>query len=227
MIDKKDPARQKIVKRAMELEITSNPDQAAHSLGEITLADGQKGNAHVVHAVDPIITDGTEVVMINRSRDPGMGKPALPGGFLDPMEDGGVELPSQGAAREAAEEVGIKNLGEGVPIGTRNMNRPYDVRVAQKPLPQYGIEEGDIFMVSTQGVRFDVPELSHTTLVAGDDALPGSARRVKVSELTEDSVGIPDHLHMIQEALPEQFSNRADGDNWQGSLGDRLGRRID
>lgn len=228
MIDEKDPARDKIVKRAMALDIKGSPDQAAHSLGKITLADGREVNAHVVHAVDPIITDGHEVVMINRSRDPGMGKPALPGGFMDPTKGGGVESAVQAAAREAMEEVGVK-LQDGTLIGERNMNRPYDVRVAKGDglKASFGIGDGDVFMVSTQAVRFDVPDLSKTKLVAGDDALPGSARRVEVGTLTQDSVGIPDHLHMIQEALPEQFTNRADGNNWKDSLGDRSGRRID
>ncbi len=208
MIDKNDPARGEIVGRAQKLGITGTPDQAAHPLGEITLANGRTVHAHVVHAVDPIITDGHEVVMINRRNPPGMGKPALPGGFIDPAKGGGVESAIQAAAREAAEEVGIDlHQAKATLIGTRNMNRPFDIRVAANNglEEKYGIKGGDVFMVSTQAVRFDVPDLAKTRLVAGDDAAPGSARRVKIDSLTRDSLGIPDHLAMIEAALPECF----------------------
>ncbi|MFO1040938.1 MAG: NUDIX domain-containing protein [Planctomycetaceae bacterium] len=200
LIDAEDPARLEVVKRAQALGITGNPDKAAHPLGPITLADGRTVNAHVVHAVDPVISDGTELVMINRKHDPGMGKPALPGGFLDPTK-GGVETAVQAAIREAMEEVGIE-LGDGELLGQRNFNRPFDVRVARSELPQYGIAEGDIFMVSTQAVRFDVPDLARTALIAGDDAEPGSARRVKIDSLTKESVGVADHYDMIAMAFP-------------------------
>ncbi len=220
MINANDPAREEIAQRALTLGITGSPDQAVHHLGEITLADGTKVAAHVVHAVDPIITDGDEVVMINRSNEPGKGKPALPGGFIDPTKGGGIESAVQAAAREAMEEVGI-TLHDGTLVGTRNMNRPFDVRVAQKPLPQYDIAQGDIFMVSTQAVRFDVPDLKNTKLVAGDDALPGSARRVQIATLNKESVGISDHFDMIKEALPEQFTAPT---IWAGGLGKKSGR---
>lgn len=200
MIDAQDPVRFEIVKRAQALGITGNPDKAAHPLGPITLADGRTVHAHVVHAVDPIISDGVEIVMINRKHDPGMGKPALPGGFLDPTR-GGVETAVQAAIREAMEEVGIE-LGDGELLGRRNFNRPFDVRVATSELPQYGIAEGDVFIVSTQAVRFDVPDLAKTALVAGDDAEPGSARRVNIESLTKDSVGVSDHYDMIAAAFP-------------------------
>jgi 8-oxo-dGTP pyrophosphatase MutT (NUDIX family) len=204
MIDTDDPARLEIVERAKTLEITGSPDKAAHALGTITLADGKVVQAHVVHAVDPVITDGTHVVMINRKNDPGMGKPALPGGLIDPAKGGGVESAIQAAAREAMEEVGI-DLGkaQSTLIGTRNMDRPFDVRVAANDSlkEKYGIKEGDIFMVSTQAVRFDVPDLVNTSLTAGDDAAPGSARRVRIDSLTRNAVGIPDHFDMIIAAL--------------------------
>jgi ADP-ribose pyrophosphatase YjhB (NUDIX family) len=208
MIDNHDPARQEIVGRAQGLGITGRPDKAAHPLGKITLANGRTVNAYVVHAVDPIITDGHEVVMINRKNPPGIGKPALPGGFIDPVKGGGVESAIQAAAREAAEEVGIDlHQATATLIGTRNMNRPFDVRVAANNglEEKYGIKEGDVFMVSTQAVRFDVPDLAKTRLVAGDDAAPGSARRVKIDSLTKDSVGVPDHMAMIEAAFPDRF----------------------
>jgi 8-oxo-dGTP pyrophosphatase MutT (NUDIX family) len=208
MIDNSDPARWEIAGRAQKLGITGTPDQAAHSLGKITLADGRTVNAYVVHAVDPIITDGYEVVMINRKNPPGVGKPALPGGFIDPAKGGGVESAIQAAAREAAEEVGVNlHQAKATLIGTRNLNRPFDVRIATNNSleEKYNIKEGDVFMVSTQAVRFDVPDLAKTKLVAGDDAAPGSARRVKIDSLTKDSMGIPDHFAMIEAAFPDRL----------------------
>ncbi len=206
MIDDNDPARLEIARRAQELGIAGTPDKASHPLGEITLADGSIVNAHVVHAVDPVITDGNEVVMINRQNDPGMGKPALPGGFIDPAQGGSVESAVHAAAREAAEEAGVDLEAKATLIGTRNMYRPFDVRVAKDDglEEKYGIKKGDVFMVSTQAVRFDVPDLAHTKLTAGDDALPGSARRVRVDSLTRDSVGIADHFDMIKAALDKK-----------------------
>jgi 8-oxo-dGTP pyrophosphatase MutT (NUDIX family) len=204
LIEESDPARLEVSRRASALGITGNPDKAAQALGAITLADGKVVQAHVVHAVDPVITDGTYVVMINRRNDPGKGKPALPGGFIDPARGGGVESGIQAAAREAMEEVGV-DLGKAhaTLIGTRNMDRPFDVRVAVNDglKEKYGIESGDIFMVSTQAVRFDVPDLVHTSLTAGDDAAPGSARRVRIGSLTRDAVGVPDHFDMIMAAV--------------------------
>jgi pyruvate/2-oxoglutarate dehydrogenase complex dihydrolipoamide acyltransferase (E2) component len=119
-----------------------------------------------------------------------------------------VESAIQAAAREAAEEVGIDlHQAKATLIGRRNMNRPFDVRVAANGAleEKYGIKEGDVFMVSTQAVRFDVPDLAKTRLVAGDDAAPGSARRVKIDSLTRDSMGIPDHFAMIEAAFPDRF----------------------
>ena len=209
MIDNNDPARLEIVERAKQLGITGTPDKAAHELGPITLADGRIVQAHVVHAVDPIISDGDEVVMINRVNPPGKGMPALPGGLIDPTKGGGVESAVQAAAREASEEASAEGLEKvhSELIGTRNFDRPFDVRVATSNglFEKYGVKEGDIFLVSTQAVRFDVPGLKNTKLHAGDDAEPGTARRVEIASLTKDMMGIPDHFDMIVEAFPEKF----------------------
>ena len=208
MIDNNDPARFEIAERAKKLGITGNPDKASHALGSLTLANGKVVEAFVVHAVDAIITDGKMIVMINRSHEPGMGKPALPGGLMDPTNGGSVESAVQTGTREAAEEVGIDlSKAKATLIGTRNMDRPHDVRVAKDGglFEKYGISEGDIFMVSTQAVRFDVSDLANTKLTAGDDAQPGTARRVKINSLTKESVGIPDHFDMIVTAFPEHF----------------------
>ncbi|MGB9152496.1 MAG: NUDIX domain-containing protein [Alphaproteobacteria bacterium] len=192
--------RETVAQRAVALGITGTPDKAAHNLGPITLGNGKTVTAHVVHAVDPVITDGVEAVLIKRKNPPGQGLPALPGGFMDPVKGGGVESAVQAAAREAMEEVGVK-LSGGTLIGQRNMNRPYDVRTATIDLPQYGIAKDDIFMVSTQAVKFDVPDLRQTKLVAGDDAEPGSAGHFPIATLTRDTMGIADHYDMIVAAM--------------------------
>ena len=209
MLDAHDPARFEIAARAVKLGIAANPDKASHPLGQVVLADGRTVNAHVIHAVDAIIEDGTHIVMINRKQEPGKGKPALPGGFIDPLPDGTVETAIQAAAREAMEEAGITPQN-GTLVGTRNLNRPHDIRIATKDLPQYGVAKGDAFMISTQAVHFHVPDLGKVHLNAGDDAEPGSARSVAIDSLTRDSVGIHDHFDMIEAVLPEQFKSWTD-----------------
>jgi 8-oxo-dGTP pyrophosphatase MutT (NUDIX family) len=206
MIDERDPARFEIAARAAQLGITGDPDKSAHSLGKITLADGTVVNAFVVHAVDAIITDGTSLVAINRDHDPGKGKPALPGGLIDPTANG-PETALVAAAREAHEEASaVLDAATGRRIGTRNMNRPFDVRIAKNDaLAKYGIKEGDAFMVSTQAVRFDVKDLKALNLAAGDDAEPGSVRSLKIGSITREMMGVPDHFDLIVGAFPEQF----------------------
>lgn len=86
-------------------------------------------------------------------------------------------------------------------MGVRNFNRPNDIRIAWGDLPAYGIAMGEAFLVSTQAIRFDVPDLSSAKLAAGDDALPGSARRMAVADLTREKLGLPDHYDMIVAAL--------------------------
>jgi ADP-ribose pyrophosphatase YjhB (NUDIX family) len=205
MIDENDPACQILVARAEGLHVASSPNKAAHSLGAVTLANGKVVKAWLVHSVDPVITDGEYVVMIDRLNPPGQGLPALPGGLIDPKEGGGVETAVEAAVREAGEEVKIDvSKAKATVVGARNVNRADDVRVAQgNHLEKYGIKEGDIFMVSAQAVRFDVPGLSKITLHAGDDAKKGSARLVKISSLTRESCGIPLHFDEIMQAVPK------------------------
>lgn len=198
-----DDERAEIVRRALALQITATPDKAAHPLGALTRADGTRLNLHVVHAVDAVITDGIDVVLINRKNPPSQGMPALPGGFIDPQAGGRAENALAAAAREAMEEAGI-HLHGGHLIGVRNFHRPGDIRFAWGDLPAYGIRKDDAFLVSTQAVRFDVPDLTVTKLEAGDDALPGSARRVKLCSLTRAFMGVGDHYDMIVAALAER-----------------------
>lgn len=122
MIDDSDPARLEIAERAKGLGITGSPDKPAHPLGKIALADGRVVNAHVVHAVDPIITDGASVVMIDRKNEPGKGKPALPGGFIDPMKGG----------------VGSAVAGRGTRGDGGGRRRSREGRINVNRNPQYG-----------------------------------------------------------------------------------------
>ncbi len=212
MIDHDDPARMEIVSRAKKLGITDCLQKVSHELGEIKLKDGRIVLAHVIHAVDAILTDGEHLVMIKRKNAPGIGKLALPGGFLDPKEEGGIETPVQGALREVLEEAfeGIQiSLSEGQLVGRRNMNRPFDVRVARgdRLKEKYNICDGDIFMVSTQAIVFHFPALENTQLMAGDDALPGTACKIKIGSIIKDDMGVADHFDMIREAFSEKFQN--------------------
>jgi len=209
MLDQNDPARADIVARAKRLYFPGNPDYAAHYLGRITLLGGHVAKAWVIHAADPVITDGKNVVLINRKNPPAAGLPSLPGGMLDPLPDGTVEDVIRASAREALEEAGIQIKDvKGHPIGMRNMDRPQDVRVAvNNDLKKYGIRQGDVFMVSTQAVLFDIPNLAAVALRAGSDAERNSARLVPIADLTRDNMGIPDHYDMIREAVPEAFES--------------------
>lgn len=197
MIDPADTARLEIVDNAKQLEI-NDPVNPSKNLGEVTLDNGQKVNSFVIHAVDAIITNGKSVVMINRKFEPGKGKPALPGGFMDPGE-----INVQSAIREAEEEAGIKlSSSQVVAKGNRNYDRPYDIRIAKGKglLDKYGVGNGDAFIVSTQWILFKVDDLENKNLIAGDDAQPGSVRLVPIKNINRSYVGIPDHADMVQEA---------------------------
>ena len=212
LIDQNDPARQEIVKRAMKLNITGDPDKAAHALGKITLADGREVTAHVVHAADAVIKidDIDAVIMIKRSNEPDIGKDAFPGGFIDPKEDGSAETTVESATREAKEEASVDLINiKGTPIGRRRMSRPFDVRVAKGNglKENYGIADGDIFMVSTQAVLFHLPSLKGIRVEAKDDAKPGSARPVRLDSIKRERVAA-DHYDLLVEALPGSFKKK-------------------
>ena len=216
MLDSSDPAAAEIVRRAKSLMIGSNPDTPSHKLGKVTLANGEEVNAHVVHAVDSVVTDGRYVAMIDRLKDPGKGKPALPGGFIDPAKNGAAETSQIAAARETHEEINLAlNPVSGILVGSRLIDRPQEIRIADfshiddpakraakqaEFKEKYDIEPGDVLLVSTQAVLFYVPDLQHANPKAGDDAAPGSAKLVEMSKLTEDYVGIPDHAGLIHTA---------------------------
>jgi ADP-ribose pyrophosphatase YjhB (NUDIX family) len=144
-----------------------DPNEAFTEIGgNGVLVDGTWRKVYIIHAVDPIITDGKHVVLADRRFDPGSGLPAIPGGFRNRGES-----TINAAIREAKEETGLDlNNIEPVPVGYRAYNRSHsssdiwssDIRIAQgaKLEEEYGIKPGSIVVVSTQAMRFDVPDLA-------------------------------------------------------------------
>ena len=113
-------------------------------------------------------------------------------------------LPTE-AVKFCLEEAGITlNASDGKMVSSRRMQRPHDIRIARKDMPQYGINEGGVFTVSTQAVFFYIPDLKQKNLTAGDDA--ASVRLMALKDITPDTVGIVDHEAMLKEALAENAS---------------------
>jgi ADP-ribose pyrophosphatase YjhB (NUDIX family) len=206
-----DPVlQQKIVRRVEAGNFGADqPDQAADSLGSITLPGGKRVSVYLRHAADPVLLDcAGHVVLITRRNNPGEGLRALPGGFLDPVPNAkggfGVERAVAAALREAMEETGISRhiLAEAeiTPVGRRSFNRPFDIREAWCNIPDTRILEGDLFAVSTQAFCIRIKDnLSTVFLRAGDDAT--DARVEQIADLRPQQFAVPDHLPMITQAV--------------------------
>ena len=202
-----DPVIQnEIIARAVAGNFGDQPGQAIHSLGTIKMPDGKEVSVHVRHAVDAVILDNDDnVILITRQYNPGAGLKALPGGFIDPVKGLGGESLAENAMsaalREAVEETGaskrlLKNA-EVVPLGSRSYDRPFDIRVAWADMAGTEIKKGDFFAVSTQGFLVKTQEnLSRIPLKAGDDAKGVDVSRV--AELVPSQFGIADHLRMVR-----------------------------
>jgi len=194
--------QREIIERVKEAELPDTPDRLAHNLGPLEVPDGTTRTLFVRHAVDALLTDPDEnLVLITRRYAPGAGKLAIPGGFLDEAQ-GQVEAAEAAARRELEEETGIEQkLIEGAElqgVGWRRYDRPFDVRAAWADLPDAGIKQGDIFMVSTAPVYLRTEtDLSQVKLAAADDAT--AACVMGIGTLTAETLGIPDQLQMIQE----------------------------
>ncbi len=196
-----DPAlRRAIIDRILR---DRNPDPIvgpAEYLGPITLPDGKTVQLCLRHAADAILLDDHgQTILITRINIPGIGKLAIPGGFID-----GDETVETAARREAVEETGISEAflagAKTLSIMPRLYDRPGDIRIAWNNLPGTEIKKGDVMMVPTQGVCLKLPgDFTKISLCAGDDA--GAVQVVKISELTQEQFGIGDHLPMLQEAL--------------------------
>ncbi len=172
----------------------------AEYLGPITLPDGKTVQLTLRHAADAILLDDLgQTVLITRLHNPGIGKLAIPGGFID-----GDETVEATARREAIEETGISpqllNAAETLAVMPRLYNRPGDIRIAWNDLPGTAIKKGDVMMVPTQGVFLKLPgDFTKIPLHAGDDA--GAVHVAKISELTQNQFGVADHLPMLKAAL--------------------------
>jgi ADP-ribose pyrophosphatase YjhB (NUDIX family) len=200
-----DPALQgRIISLVLAGNFGDAPDAAAHELGLVELPDGKFVRCFARHAADAILLDGAgQVVLITRVHEPGVGKFALPGGFLDAV-DGGVEDGKTAALREAVEETGVNAafLAQCAvfAVGHRRYDRPFDIRRAWNDIAGTAIKKGELFTVSTQGFVFKIPgDLRNLPLTAGDDA--ASLRVHTVEALVPDLFAVPDHLEMINEAI--------------------------
>jgi ADP-ribose pyrophosphatase YjhB (NUDIX family) len=200
-----DPALQaRIIALVLAGNFGDAPDAAAQDLGLVELPDGSAVRCFARHAADPILLDGAgQVVLITRLHEPGVGKFALPGGFMDAV-DGVVEDGRSAALREAVEETGVSAAllarCEVFAVGGRRYDRPFDIRRAWNDIAGTAIKMGELFTVSTQGFCVRVPEdLRNLALAAGDDA--ACVRVMRVDELRAEMFAVPDHLPMIMEAV--------------------------
>jgi ADP-ribose pyrophosphatase YjhB (NUDIX family) len=199
--------RAEIVARVLAGNFGDQPDRVVHELGNIGLPEGGVVPLYLRHAADAVLIDDCgQTVLITRGHNPGRGKLALPGGFLD-AADGGVENSADAAMREAVEETGISasvlcKVGMS-PVGPRRYDRPFDIRAAWSDLAGTAIRKGDFFAVSTQGFRFRIAgNLQEIPLKAGDDA--HAVHMMRLDRLALEQFAVPDHLEMIRaaEALP-------------------------
>lgn len=198
-----DPAMQHaVITRIIAAKLGDTPSQAVHDLGFMLLPTGAKTRLYARHASDAIILDThDQILLITRSNDPGAGKLALPGGFIDDI-NGTPEAPRATAIREAHEETAIATslLTEAKPIGHRAYDRPFDIRAAWNDPPGTPIKKGEWFGVSTQGFRFLIPgNLADIKICAGDDAKAAGIYRI--AALNPADFAVPDHLPMIRAAL--------------------------
>jgi ADP-ribose pyrophosphatase YjhB (NUDIX family) len=195
-----DPVLQRAIIDRILREHDPNPQVGpAEYLGPITLPDGKTVGLYLRHAADPILLDDCgQTVLITRRNIPGIGKLAIPGGFID-----AGETAEETARREAVEETGISPVllrsARTLAVFPRRYDRPGDIRIAYSDLPGTPIRTGDVMMVPTQAVCLKLPgDFNHIPLRAGDDA--GSVRVAKIASLKESDFGISDHLPMLRSA---------------------------
>lgn len=132
-------------------------------------------------AVDAVVIQSGHVLLVERGRPPGVGKMALPGGFLDPDE-----TLLQGALRELEEETGLH-------IGieeSRYLLRAKEIfdDVHRSPRAR---------MITT-AFLFELPPGPLPRVKGGDDA--ADARWVEIAALRTDEM-FSDHAFMISKLL--------------------------
>ncbi|MDR3506111.1 MAG: NUDIX hydrolase [Acidocella sp.] len=196
-----DPAlKAEIVERCVAGTFGDEPSHAVHSLGSVTLPDGTQRRVHLRHAADAVLLDDHgQVALITRIHNPGRGKLAVPGGFIDEV-DGRPESSRTAALREANEETGVSPdilaQAEVSQIGHRIFDRPFDIRSAWNNLTGTDIRVGEFFTVSTLGFRVKLKgDLREIPLQAADDA--GDVQVYEIAQLRREQFAVPDHLDMI------------------------------
>jgi hypothetical protein len=208
-----DPQIQnEIAHRATDLgtKIGNQPDEAIHSLGQMTLPNGSNVNVWMRHAVDAVAIDTDDnIVLILRGHNPGKGKLATPGGFVDPVHDkigpAVAENSINAALRELSEETTFSKEAlkgaEVTPVGDRKFDRPFDIREAWNDISDTPIKKGDFFIVSTQAFLIQTRVgLKDCGLKEADDAT--GLKILNVRDLKKEDFGVEDHFDMIQRALP-------------------------
>jgi 8-oxo-dGTP pyrophosphatase MutT (NUDIX family) len=179
-----------------------DPDTPSEYLGKVLLDNGELRNAWVIHAADAVATDGNSVLVIDRKEDPGQGKAAIPGGFIDPIaEEHRTETSKEAAIREAREEAGIdlaEHATRSWPIGERRVAESGPVRQAYNDAlaPRYGLKKGDLFVNSCAYVGFEVPNLQGLTLTAGTDA--ENPRPITPGSLKLEDFAFPSDYALMQ-----------------------------
>jgi len=194
-----------IARRCRAGQFPDEPTEVANDLGLLHLPNGHSARVWLCHAADCVLLDDLgQTVLITRLHNPGRGKRALPGGLLDKMAGGGIELSRLAALREAIEETGISPdiLADADvrQLGHRRHERPFDIRRAWNNLPGTPVQKDELFTVSTLGFRVRISgDLKQVTLTAGDDAT--AVNVVPAALVTSEELAVPDHLDMIHDAL--------------------------
>jgi len=198
-----DPATQsRLIEIILAADLPDTATTPAAKLGPVTLPDGTTRTLFVRFAADAVLTDAARnIVLITRKHRPGIGRLAIPGGFLD-LVDGRLEDALTAARRELHEETGIDlaliAAARHTGTGRRRYNRPFDLRTAWSDIQGTEIREGDIFMASTQPIYLQTTaDLTTTPLNPADDAT--AAQVIAIHSITPETLGIPDQLEMIKE----------------------------
>lgn len=196
--------QEEIIRRCQNGNFPDEPNAIANDLGLIALPGGKNIHVWLCHAADTVILDDfDQTILITRLHNPGRGKRALPGGFLN-KTPGGVELSRHAALRETMEETGISTeilaKADITQLGHRRHVRPFDIRQAWNDLTGTPVRKNELFTVSTLAFRVRLPgDLQDFALQAGDDAT--AIHIVPARLVTLEELAVPDHLEMINAAL--------------------------
>ncbi len=209
-----------------ETNLTGQPTSPVTHIGNLSLQE-QNRPFFSVAAIDGILTDGKNIVVIERRDEPGKGKFTLSGGFIDDS----AEKAAMSAIREIAEETGVflDQAYYNATLSEKRLTDRTDVRQIQgEYLSNKGLHNGDVMAITTSGTLIHVPDLDYyrEQVVAGDDAK--KAQVVDITTLIDQGTGIEDHLELIMDSAlkqPELFDRaviRAVIDKRLETLEDRI-----